>query len=291
MGDRLEETVRLLEKVCDDVKYEARKQSMVAEGDYKKDGLLYCHVCNEPKETRFEFLDNVSIVPCLCRCDAEKREAEEQQAKTQAKLIQLIQARSLCFESKHLWKYTFDACEAKESVMYTTAVKYVENFDRMKEDGQGLLYFGSMGYGKTYIAASIANALIDKGYKCYMGSMASIAASMYDNEAKQKFLKDIKSYDLLIIDDLGAERDTSYMEELVYLVIDRRYHAHLPTVVTTNMTGDQLKKPTDKSQKRIISRLYEMCIFIEVSGKDRRRLENKENYDKYRELLGLPGKE
>ncbi len=287
----MEELKKEIIDALNNVIHEAWQKKCEIEGDYLENGLVHCGKCHTPKECVISIMGKEQTVPCLCQCGEEQRNAEEQKVKDDERKMRLFMARTNCFESKHLWKYTFENCNIKNDLMYKTAVKYVENFDTMKEAGQGLLYYGSIGYGKTYIAASIANALIDKGFSCYMGSMASISALMYDNDSKRQFLKEIKEYDLLIIDDLGAERDTSYMNEIVYLVIDRRYHAHLPTIITTNMTGDELRKPTDSSKKRVMSRLYEMCLFVEVNGKDRRRMECKENYEKYRDLLGLPGKE
>ena len=288
--EKLENSVRMLKKVISEIEYEAKRSASTADGDYIKDGLLHCHVCNEPKEARINIFSEM-IVPCLCKCGLEERKAVEQKQKDEELRMKIEQMKFECFESKHLWTYTFENCTIKNDLMYKTAVKFVENFDKLKEDGLGLLYFGSVGYGKTYIAASIANALIDKGHSCYMGSMANIASIMSDTGTKRSFLKGLTEYELFIIDDLGAERDSSYMNEIVYLIIDRRYHAHLPTIITTNMTGEELRKPTDEAKKRVMSRLYEMCLFIEVKGKDRRRMESVENYEKYRDVLGLPGKE
>lgn len=288
--ETFENSEQVLKRAISDIEYEAKRNACTADGDYIKDGLLHCRVCNEPKEARIKIFSEM-IVPCLCKCGVAEREAEEQKRKDEELRMKIERMKFECFESKHLWTYTFENCNIKNDLMYKTAIKYVENFDKLKADGLGLLYFGSVGYGKTYIAASIANALIDKGHSCYMGSMASIAAIMSESSSKREFLKELTEYELFIIDDLGAERDSSYMNEVVYLITDRRYHAHLPTIITTNMTGDELRKPTDAAKKRVMSRLYEMCLFIEVKGKDRRRMESVENYEKYRDVLGLPGKE
>ena len=263
------------------------------EDDYLEDGLIHCGKCNTPKECRISFVGTETIVTCLCKCAVKEREDEKIKFEQSQIQIEKDRKRAECFDNKTLWGYTFDACEIKDTQMYKTAKKYAENFEVLKDDAQGLLFFGNVGYGKTYIAASIANALIDKGYSCYMGTMSGIASIMSSgrDEAKREFYKSIKEYDLFIIDDLGAERDTSYMDEMVYTVIDRRYHSHLPTIITTNMDLDELKKPQTAARKRILSRLYEMCIFVEVKGKDRRRVENMERYNKYKDLLELPGKD
>ena len=78
-------------------------------------------------------------------------------------------------------------------------------------------------------------------------------------------------YDLLIIDDLAAERNTEYMKEIVTTVIDERYRSGRPLIVTTNMTGQEMKNPADIGTDRILSRLFEMCDPVEVVGIDRRK--------------------
>lgn len=283
----------LTEKVMTALINVAKDNAVKSDEDYIEDGLKFCGKCRSPKECKISFLGSEAIVPCLCECGLREREEEKVKFERSQIQIEKDRKRAECFDNKTLWGYTFDACEIKDTQMYKTAEKYAENFEVLKDDAQGLLFFGNVGYGKTYIAASIANALIDKGYSCYMGTMANIASIMSSgrDEVKREFYKSIKEYDLFIIDDLGAERDTSYMDEMVYTVIDRRYHSHLPTIVTTNMDLDELKKPQTAARKRILSRLYEMCIFVEVKGKDRRRVENMERYNKYKDLLGLPGKE
>lgn len=87
--------------------------------------------------------------------------------------------------------------------------------------------------------------------------------------------------------DLGAERETEYMGEVVHNIIDNRYRAKLPLIITTNLTPDNLKNPTDIRKQRIYSRLLEMCIPVLVPGKDRRLQNNKENIDYMKSILGI----
>lgn len=80
----------------------------------------------------------------------------------------------------------------------------------------------------------------------------------------------LSAYPLLIIDDLGIERNTEYAKEQVYAVIDERYKAGLPLIVTTNMTIDQIHRPNNLADARIMSRILEMCTPVQIGGKDRR---------------------
>ena len=90
-----------------------------------------------------------------------------------------------------------------------------------------------------------------------------------------------------MLDDLDAERDTEYMQEYVYNIIDARYRAGLPMIVTTNLTGAKLKNPDSISKERIYSRLLERCHPIEITGADRRRAALKDGYAETKSILGV----
>ena len=76
--------------------------------------------------------------------------------------------------------------------------------------------------------------------------------------------------DLLILDDLGAERGTDYAKEQVYSVIDGRYTANRPMVISTNLEPSQLMNAESMTLKRIYSRIMEKCFPLKYSGVDRR---------------------
>ena len=75
---------------------------------------------------------------------------------------------------------------------------------------------------------------------------------------------------LLIIDDLGVERDTSYALETVYLVIDERYKSGQPFIITTNLSLEELCNPADLEHGRIYDRIMERCVPVAFSGKNYR---------------------
>ena len=90
---------------------------------------------------------------------------------------------------------------------------------------------------------------------------------------------------LLIIDDLGIERNTEYALEQVYAVIDERYKTGLPLIITTNLTISQLRNPEDVAHARIYSRVLEMCTPVHVPGHDRRTTIGKSKQELVKEVL------
>jgi DNA replication protein DnaC len=105
-------------------------------------------------------------------------------------------------------------------------------------------------------------------------------------DGRQEYLDSFNRFPLLILDDLAAESKSEYMQEIVYEVINNRSLAGLPLIVTTNLTADQLKNPAEVTYQRAFSRLYEMCIPLEVKGDDRRRNALKEAHAEYKDILG-----
>jgi DNA replication protein DnaC len=168
------------------------------------------------------------------------------------------------------------------------ARRYAINFDEFRKQGKGLLLFGTVGTGKTYAAACIANALIDRGIPVLMTNFARIANTVGGMwEGKQEYYDSLNKFPLLILDDLAAERKTEYMSEIVFNVIDARYRAGLPLIITTNLTSEELKHPSDISYQRTFSRLLEMCLPVEVKGKDKRLERLKADIQPMKDLLGL----
>jgi DNA replication protein DnaC len=106
-------------------------------------------------------------------------------------------------------------------------------------------------------------------------------------EGKQAYYDSLNKFPLLILDDLSAERKTEYMQEIVFNVIDSRYRANLPLIVTTNLTSEELKHPSDISYQRTFSRLLEMCLPVNVEGKDKRLEKLKADIQPMKRLLGL----
>lgn len=250
--------------------------------DYIKDGLLYCGKCNTPKQCRIEVFGKVKKPYCLCNCATAERDREERADRERAKRQRIGDARIKAFGDSALVGWNFTKDTEPQSKISKVARRYVDNFPKVLKDGQGLCFFGSVGSGKTFYSACILNAVLDMGYTGLCTNFATIASRKFKEDTS-----DLTQVDLLVIDDFGAERDTSYMTEAVHDVIDGRYRSKKPLIITTNLTADELKNPADVTKQRIYSRVLEMCIPIEVTGVDKRREHLKQQYKQYQELLGL----
>lgn len=277
-----------IQQTINNIEKAAANSIRAEQGDYIVDGLLHCGKCQTPKQCRVNILGKERTPMCLCKCEAEKLKREEDERKRREFEERVQRLRKMGFPESDMQEWTFDNDDLSNERVTGIMRNYVENFDKMRENGKGLLLYGTVGTGKTYAAACVANALIDKGYPVLMTNFARIANTVQGLfEGRQEYYDSLNRFPLLILDDLSAERKTEYMQEIVQNVIDSRYRAGLPLIITTNLTGEELENPADVTSQRLFSRLYQMCIPVKVEGTDRRRARLKNDMSTYKELLGL----
>lgn len=145
-----------------------------------------------------------------------------------------------------------------------------------------------MGTGKSFMSSAIANRVIDLGFTAFQTDVRYIVNLMESSfEKRQQNLDRILSYDLLLIEDLGAQRNTSYMMEHVYAIIDGRYKSGKPMVITTNLDPARFNDSSDESWNRIFDRILERCYPIEFTGDNRRAGKKADMRKAMRQRLGL----
>ena len=103
---------------------------------------------------------------------------------------------------------------------------------------------------------------------------------------KNAYIESLVNTSVLILDDLGIERDTSYAKEQVYNIVNSRYLRRKPTIFTTNLSYDTIQNCIESVEyQRIYSRIIEMCIPVMVVGHDYRKQIQKEKLSRNKERL------
>lgn len=271
----------MFSEVIDNLVETTLKANKVNEGDYHNEkGLLYCGKCHTPKQVEINILGKVRRPYCMCKCEAKAEEERERKA-------QAYDLRKRCFhdEAMHEWNFAND--DMSNEKVTKAMQNYVDNFSELKKQGKGLLLYGNCGTGKTYSACEVANALIDKGYSVLVTNFARVLNELQGTFEKEDVIDRINSHSLLVLDDLGIERDTAFAREQVYNIIDARYRAGLPMIITTNLTMDKIKSTQDIDSMRIYDRILERCFPIEFVGENRRRKAVRESYGDMKDLLGM----
>ncbi|RKI23011.1 AAA family ATPase [bacterium 1xD8-6] len=258
------------------------QEGIADSGDYidADTGLLMCGKCQSKKQTVVKLMGRTMKPSCLCRCKSEELEKEEQKRKNKELMEGIFRLKSAGLQDRTFFGYTFANCdEAHPCAGY--AYRYVGHFAEFQKNGQGLLFWGDVGTGKTFLAGCIANALMEKNIPVLMTSFPKLLnglGGIYSGE-KNEYLKSLNRYQLLIIDDLGVERDTPYVLETVYLVIDERYKSGKPFIITTNLSLEKLQNPADLEHGRIYDRIMERCIPVAFSGKNYRTGKGRTNME------------
>lgn len=252
---------------------EQNKTPKAEDGDYTENDLLYCGKCHTPKQTiiTHPFTGKEVKVNCVCKCEKERMECEEQELRAKERRAAIERKRFGSFEDSDYLKYTFDKDDGKQPDLLKQMKNYAKHFHTFREKGQGLLLFGDVGTGKTFYSACIANALIDDSYKVLMTNFPSLIAKIQAEAFNEDLTSRLNRYDLLIVDDLGVERSTEYMQEHVYNIVDSRYRAGKPIIASTNLTSQELKNPKDVMAARIYGRILEKCLPIKFTGPDKRK--------------------
>lgn len=149
---------------------------------------------------------------------------------------------------------------------------YARNFTKR---ANSLVMYGGTGLGKTHLSLAIANAVIERGYGVYYGSIQSIMEVLEREHFGKKQLTDesekesIVNADLLIIDDLGVEFTTQFTTAALHDIINTRILKGLPTIISTNLEMDEIY---EKYTQRIASRLFGSCLPLAFCGKDIRQI-------------------
>ena len=253
---------------------EARSKDNQKPEDYidPEDGLLHCGVCGKPKQARVRWINGQEkTVGVVCDCyrkEQAERAAREKYRQIQETIKRLHQMGVM--DPRHL-KNHFGADDSPECYPSRLSRRYVDQWEEMGRKGKGLLFLGEPGTGKTFYACCIANALIDRGVFAFITNVVAITRTFGEDETRRKLLNYTAQADLMILDDLGAERSTEYAIEQLYAIVDQRYRSGKPLIVTTNMTLEQLKNGPELGRRRIYERVLEMCPYrCQFTGPNRR---------------------
>ena len=260
-------------------------------GDYRNEqGLIVCGKCGilRQKILKLPFGGEETIVHCTCLCEQEDMRKMAEQEKKREEMFRIRELKNTSLmDSKYAdAKFCNYEQDADNSKAFKVAQNYVANFDKMFSDNQGLIFHGPVGTGKTYTAACIANALLDKETSVIMTSFVKILQEIQNTGVDEGvYLQKLNSARLLIIDDLGVERNTDYALEKTYNVVDSRARSKKPFILTTNLTWEELTKEQDLRYKRIFDRILEVCYPVHDPGKSHRIKKAAQRMNDTRKIL------
>lgn len=247
------------------------------------EGIAVCNSCNTPKQCRIKMFGKDKIVTCMCDCEKKDYESEREALKKAISEAEINKNRSNGLRTGS-YSNTFENADidSENEKVLQICESYADNFEEFFQKNIGLKLWGNVGRGKSFAANCIFNRLIDRGYRVYYITAGQMVNTLQNTFEKNEYIDDICDYDLLIIDDLGAERDTPTAAQYIEDVIDRRITRNKPLVITTNITEHEYK---DIREERLYSRLESMCQPIKCIGSDRRAGQHSEKSEEFKKII------
>jgi DNA replication protein DnaC len=198
---------------------------------------------------------------------------------------------------EHCTLGSFEPGSASLAAALEKAMAFCSGYPHLGADeGLGLLFSGDNGVGKTHLAVAVLRELVEtkgaRGQYWDFHELIREIKSSYDPETKTTelmVLEPVVEADVLLLDDLGAWKMTDWMNDTLFYILNSRYMAKRPTLITTNyqdvtreeaLAADPLRRReflVERIGQRLRSRLMEMCLVVRLSGSDHRLARQQAN--------------
>lgn len=241
------------------------KKDLLTNAGYPADYLEPVHSCSKCLDTGF-----IDGKKCTCFKQLE------------IKVLYDHSNMSAFLKDNNFDRLTYDYHKGDDLTHFKNAVdtckKFINNFDN---DYHNLLFYGTVGTGKSFLSGCVAKELLDKGHSIVYFSaeqlFRSISALYYDHEhnmEREALFDTLHGSDLLIIDDLGTEFSNEFTKSQLFSIFNQRITNRRPLVISTNLTLEDIRK---NYSDRFLSRLAENSYICNLKGSDiriRKKIEN-----------------
>ena len=229
-----------------------------------------------------------------------ERYAQPCECRLQVRASRLLKRAAIPRRYEHCTLDTFEPgygqADQSLAAAYLMARQFVSGYP-VTTEGRGLLLTGSVGVGKTHLAVGIVQALItEKGVHALFCDYRELLKRIQESYNPQvastelQILTPIFEAEVLILDELGAQKPTDWVWDTVALILNTRYNDKRTTLITTNYpnapaalarsTDKVIREETlgDRIGERMRSRLAEMCVEVEMRGNDLRQSVKKARF-------------
>lgn len=257
--------------------------------------LEVCSVCGEKTQSIVDFkaFGGLKAVHRDCKCERDRREFEEQACLNAEKMAQIEKLKSLSLLRKIYKNVTFESTLESQNPEFNNVLKrckrFCENHKKVIENGHGIYIWGDIGTGKTHLTACIANELLNKCVPVLFTNLFEVSKAVRatfkrDSDiTEQNLMNQFSKIDFLIFDDLGSEvftnakQEESWLNGLLYDLINSRYNAGKSTIFTSNYGLKELVEKRGIAEKTV-NRIFAMTnsAVMRISGESMRGKFGKE---------------
>lgn len=238
-----------------------RLQELLASAGFSPDYLEPIYACPLCRDTGYVPAENGAKQKCTC---------------FRRKEISLLYAQSNIQDMiarENFSTLSYDYYQGEDLKRFQAAVGISKNFVRnFKEDYQNILFYGTVGTGKSFLSGCIARELLNQGvsviYFSAVGLFDTLARYSFDHREKenlQDFCEDLYGCDLLIIDDLGTEIANSFVTSQFFSCLNERNLRRKATIISTNLSLEELQ---NCYSDRIFSRVTSSFSLCKLTGPD-----------------------
>ncbi len=256
--DETEQEWALAELRAENLRLQAERAALLEDNGYDADVLdlpIYCTNCNDSG-----YADGATCgcVEALCAAEQRKR------------LSHMLDLRGQTFDSFDLSYYSTQVDQAmgdSPRALAEISLRYCRRYAaEFSLDSPSLLLLGKPGLGKTFLSAAIAGVVAGNGFSVVYDSIGAIITTMEaekferrdGTQGSERYL----NCDLLILDDLGTEMATPFAQSALYTLVNQRLTSSRPTIISTNLTMDELGKRYNPALLSRLRGVYETLFFL-----------------------------
>lgn len=236
---------------------------LLANHGYPRDYLDLHYTCEKCQDTGYT--NNGQYCTCLEKLISSFAIAD---------MNQNAQIKLCSFEHFSLDYYKGHECYSSMAKILAGCKKYATNFNL---NSPSMLFYGDVGIGKTHLSLSIVTEVLKQGYAVIYDSVGNLLSKIENEHFKnsnpeKNTLTFLLNVDLLVLDDLGTEFNSSFALSTIYTIINTRITKGLPTIISTNLGIQEI---TDSYEERITSRLLAIYEPMEFRGVDVRMIKKQ----------------
>lgn len=234
-----------------------KKTRLLTEYGYPPDYLDPVYTCPDCRDTGY--LPNQSKCHCM----------------KQRMISHLYEQSGLkaLLETENFNKLSMEYYDGEDKVKFEKAVQSARNFiSNFTSHYHNLLFYGTVGTGKSFLSCCIAKELLDRGHSVIYFSSGALFDKISeftfytkDKEALAQFYQDLFGCDLLIIDDLGTELVNSFVTSEFFTCLNERHLRKKATIISSNISLEDLR---DHYSERVFSRITSNFELLKFTGQD-----------------------